>query len=121
MSAALQFLIVDDQDDILLLILEKILGTFKSTITIAKSGHDAIQALEQGNKFDLIICDFQMPNGDGKLVFDYTRKLSSPVPFILYTAASQLPDFEGSNFLGVVAKEDHNKIIQLIKSWIDKR
>ena len=117
-SKVIHFLIVDDQEDIIFGIQEIILHEFRSTITIAKCGSDAIRILKRGNIFDLIICDLQMPEGDGEEVFNYVQSLVNPIPFILHTSSLEQPSFNGKNFLGTIAKFDSTKLNMLIRSQI---
>jgi CheY-like chemotaxis protein len=111
-----KFLIVDDQEDLLVLLQERLLKAFKSTVTSARSGRDAINLLEMGFKFDLIVCDFQMSDGDGEKVFEYVQRCMDPIPFILYTSSVNPPQFQGNNFLGIVSKEKINRLTELIDS-----
>lgn len=115
-SETIHFLLVDDQEEIIFGIQEIILSEFRSTITIAMCGRDAIKILKRGNIFDLIICDLQMPEGDGKEVFNYVQSLPDPTPFILHTSSLELPEFSGRNFLGTITKFDSEKMNKLIRS-----
>jgi DNA-binding NtrC family response regulator len=54
-------------------------------VTIAESGQDAI-ALLQKRKFDAVLCDVLMPQGDGLSVVRSVRENSSNLPIILMTA-----------------------------------
>lgn len=121
MSKTIQTLVVDDCEDVHFLVQKNILNTFQTIVTVSKSGQDAVRLLNNGQPFDLIICDFQMPNGDGKMVFDYVQSMSSPIPFILHTSSINLPDFKGREFLGVATKGDRQMIIQLIKDRFYKQ
>ncbi len=115
MPKPIQTLVVDDCEDVLFLVQKNILNAFQAVVTVSKSGQDAVQLLNNGHLFDLIICDFQMPNGDGKMVFDYVQSLANPIPFILHTSSIDFPDFKGRDFLGIAAKGDRQLIVQLIK------
>ncbi len=119
MSTTCQFLIIDDSSDILFLLQQNLLKHFKSTITLAKSGSDAINIIKLGFVFDLIICDLHMPNGNGKSVFEFLQNLENPPPFILYTSAVELPNLTGNNFLGVVTKGRQQEIVSLIQTKVD--
>lgn len=119
MSNELRFLLIDDHEDTFQYIQEIIRAAYPSKIMFAKSGNKAIQLIEEGIKFDIIISDYNMPDGDGLFVFNYLQTLSYPIPFILHTSSIILPKFIGRNFLGIVEKGDWNTIIKLIKALED--
>lgn len=112
-----KFLIVDDQEDFLTLLQETLMRSFQATVTSARSGHDAIDLMKTGFKFDLIVCDFNMPNGDGKRVFEFVQSSTEPTPFILYTSSVDLPSFQGTNFLGIIPKEKLNRLTEVASSF----
>jgi len=57
----------------------------------AASGNAAIRLLESGAPVELIICDFYMPDGDGKSVLDFVRRRDpTRPPFILITGQTDL-------------------------------
>lgn len=116
MSNELRFLLIDDHEDTILYIQEIIKAAYPSKISFAKSGNEAIQLFKKGCEFDIVISDYQMPDGDGQLVFNYLQSLSNPIPFILHTSSIHYPKFIGKNFLGVVEKGDWNTIVKLIKA-----
>lgn len=115
MEKALNILIIDDQLELLFAIQEYLLENFKSTTTLATSGNDAISILKRANFFDLIISDFNMPNGDGSTVFKFVQNLSKPVAFIFHSASMMLEEFNGTNFLGTIAKGDRENLRRLIQ------
>src|SRR5262249_49421989 len=58
-------------------------------VTIANNGKEAVTLLEQGEEFDLVILDMQMPEMDGFQTATYIRqKLGSPIPIIAMTASA---------------------------------
>lgn len=119
MSKNLNFLLIDDHDDTIQYMQEIIKAAYPSKIMFAKSGNEAIQLIRDGTEFDIIISDYNMPFGNGKLVFDYLQSFPNPIPFILHTSTIILPKFIGKNFLGVVDKGEWNTIIKLIKALED--
>ena len=60
-----------DIQDILTFIVE---SKIKCDFFYAKSGNEAIQLIESGQKIDLIISDFNMPNGNGGHLYSYLTK-----------------------------------------------
>jgi two-component system chemotaxis response regulator CheY len=59
-------------------------------VTEAEDGKDALRALGNGNKFDLIITDLNMPNMDGFALIDAVRAQASYkfVPILILTTES---------------------------------
>ena len=77
-------LIVDD-DAAIRLTLETGLSLKGFRISSAVSGRKAIELIET-KKFDAVICDVVMPDGDGLSVVRRLRELDSDLPIILMTA-----------------------------------
>ncbi len=80
----LHILVVDD-DRLIRLMLETSLTLSGFQITCARSGREAL-AIAQTIKFDGIITDVYMPDGDGLTLLQELRQLSSDIPVILMTA-----------------------------------
>ena len=81
--------------------------------TSVLSGKLAIEVL-RGGKFDVMICDFEMPGMNGFDVFQAMRAEGLFCPFLLYTNAdlSALPKFEGPGFLGMVRKMEVENLLK---------
>ena len=77
-------LIVDDEPAIRLT-LETGLSFKGFRISSAASGREAVSALKNG-KFDAVICDVVMPDGDGLSVIRGLREFDKDLPIILMTA-----------------------------------
>lgn len=84
----LQILIVDDEPEILDIIVMLIKMKFNAEITSALSGRAAINELKQNPNFDLIICDYSMPDGNGDIVYSFIKEQKLNIPFVLHTAVS---------------------------------
>ncbi|SNS60535.1 hybrid sensor histidine kinase/response regulator [Tropicimonas sediminicola] len=67
-----RILVVDDEPDVADLNAE-ILQRVGYEVTIAYSGAEAIEAME-GTAFDCILCDLNMPETDGRAVYDHVRR-----------------------------------------------
>lgn len=85
MNEKVRVLIVDDEPDIREYMSALISAEYLCEIMQADSGSQAVQLLLQ-NHFDLVISDFNMPNGDGKLVFDMTQKVNPKAKFLLVSS-----------------------------------
>jgi CheY-like chemotaxis protein len=108
----MNILVVDDQPDNLLLMSKMIGLDIDSQITTALSGREAIDLVREGHDFDLIVCDYQMPEMNGYDVFQELQKEGSEAFFLLCTNMdfAQLPRFSGSRFVGVIQKMEVCKL-----------
>jgi DNA-binding NtrC family response regulator len=84
MSEKLNLLIVDDETEIREFLVTIIGSEFECQFTEANSGMDAVSKLNK-IPFDLIITDFNMPNGSGTVVYEALKKLNCGTKFILAT------------------------------------
>lgn len=92
----MKILIVDDQIDIVDLIglaSEDILPSVEKVYN-AYSGNQAIEVLKN-EQIDLIICDHNMPDGNGNIVLDYIIKEKKQTKFVLCSTITpkDMPDF----------------------------
>lgn len=85
MSEKINLLIVEDEAEIRELLALLISSHIPIEYYEAGSGSEAISLLANHN-FDLVICDFNMPNGNGKFVFDQVQKLNPSPKYILLTS-----------------------------------
>lgn len=72
----MNILVVDDQADIREVLAFIINHELKANIVTAISGNNAVDILKK-QSFDVVICDYNMPDGNGLVVHDYI-KLSAP-------------------------------------------
>lgn len=70
-------LIVDDEPDILELMEEEFNYYGYQTMT-ADCGVDAIQKI-RSNKFDIVVSDYKMPNGNGMSVLDEVNSMAKDI------------------------------------------
>jgi putative nucleotidyltransferase with HDIG domain len=84
----LRFLIVDDEPELVELISLMIGFSFSADFTFAYSGNEAIACLEKNEPFDIILSDFNMPNGNGLTLFNFVNSLKLRPYFILITSDS---------------------------------
>ncbi|MGZ5279565.1 MAG: response regulator [Pseudobdellovibrionaceae bacterium] len=114
-------LIVEDHNELLTLLSEQMSEMFDVTVVCTRSGNEALEILSADGAFDLIVCDYHMPNGDGREVFNHIQKDNNPTPFILYTGCILIPCFEGKNFLGTIAKPSFQPLFDLSQQVLDRR
>jgi len=108
----LKVLIVDDHQDTAHLITEILRTSTQARITTVLSGELAIKTLKVEN-YDLVICDFHMPEMNGHEVFLAIKDAGHDCQFLLFTNADLriLPKFNGTGFLGIVKKTDLEALI----------
>ncbi len=86
-------LIVDDEP-VNLQVLNNYLSLENYTVTQARSGMEALEILESGRDFDLVILDIMMPKISGYEVCQKLREthLASQLPVVMLTAKNQVAD-----------------------------
>src|ERR1700737_1038122 len=84
MTSPFHILVVDDQHSIRLM-LESGLSLNGFRVSCARNGTEALAAATAG-KFDAVISDIYMPDGDGLGMVQKLRALFPPLPIILMTA-----------------------------------
>ena len=123
-SAEMQMLIVEDNEDILEYL--KMLLQDDFLITTAKNGKEAIKVLES-EPVDFILSDVMMPEMDG---FEFCKFVKnhidySHIPFVLLTAKTLSADKRRGHELGVdgylTKPFDEDELLALITSLLKKR
>jgi DNA-binding NtrC family response regulator len=112
----MKVLIVDDQAD-LGTMLKNLLANKKYEDTkFVLSGKSALEALKS-DSYNLVICDYDMPEMNGHDVFQAMCTEGYECPFLLYTNAdlSSLPKFDGASFIGAVNKKELPKLFEHLK------
>lgn len=103
----IHFLVVEDEIEIADIICLFLGGYFCASFTVVKSGDQAVEVLQaEGSLFQMVISDFNMAQGDGKVVFDYVRQHFPQTPFMLVTSDSwsEHPEFHNIPNVGYVPK-----------------
>ena len=117
----LNILLIDDEPELLEITYEQITLNFNN-VNIAKSfsGNEGISLLMKGEKFDLIISDYIMPNGNGVDLLKYKDSFGYPGYFILYTShiSPELPNNTNQLFLGVIEKFKFDELFECISKSI---
>jgi response regulator RpfG family c-di-GMP phosphodiesterase len=104
---SLHFLIVEDEIEIAEIISLFLGGQYNAQFTIAASGNEAVNVLkEHHSQFHMVLSDFNMPNGNGGVLFQYMRTSFPDLPFVLITSDSWHDHREFHNFdnVGYVQK-----------------
>ena len=105
--AGLKILIVDD-NEMNIFVAKSILGNLQIATKEALSGHEAIDLIEEGEVFDLVLLDLQMPGIDGFETSKRIKTIQSTLPVVALTASSKEEvSFNGrsENFNGFLRKQ----------------
>ncbi len=116
-----QILIVDDETELLEITYEQISLNFNDiVISLAKSGNEASALIKDGKIFDLIVSDYNMPDGNGTELLNLVTSTNYPSFFILYTShlKPDLPEKTNKKFLGVVEKFNFDDLFECISKCI---
>ncbi|WP_372656318.1 response regulator [Halobacteriovorax sp.] len=103
-------LIVDDEPDILELMEEEFNYYGYQTMT-ADCGVDAIEKI-RNNKFDVVVSDYKMPNGNGMLVLEEVNSMDSSIRPDFFFVSGQA-DISIKDALDAGAKEFFSKPFDL--------
>lgn len=93
----MKILFIDDDDSIRQLHVMLLDNLFEEVeIVECANGSDSIAKLKN-DTFDLIICDYDMPEGTGADVYNFFKHTDRPIPFVLFTTKrlESLDDFFG--------------------------
>ncbi len=84
-------LLVDDELEILEILETLILSEVECEITKCSSGNQAISKLKESDQFDLILSDYNMPDGNGADLFKYNTD-NKNLPFV-FISGGYLEDY----------------------------
>ncbi len=89
----IRILVVDDEP-VNLKVLSNHLSVQDYIVDLAEDGKQALDKIDQGNRYDLIVLDVMMPGLTGYEVTEHLRKKFHPteLPVVLLTAKNQLSD-----------------------------
>ena len=98
-SSQIRILVVDDEP-VNLEVLKNHLNLAGYEVTLANNGMEALDLIQKGERFDLIILDIMMPKMSGYEVCNQLRDIFMPseLPVVLLTAKNRITDLvEGFN------------------------
>jgi len=109
-------LVIEDNIDALELLASWIRNVFKEFAHTACNVKEAVGALEK-HHFDIIICDYEMPDGTGADVLRYLRQHQIMTPTILFSAHSDLSMELESPLSHVIRDKDYTKLFSILKEF----
>lgn len=118
----LDILLIDDEPEFLEITYEQLKLNYKNVnITRATSGNEGISLLMSGKNYDIIISDYNMPNGSGLELLKYKNAFDYPGYFIFHTNNMNpvLPCGMNKLFLGVIDKLNFDKLFNCITNCIE--
>jgi HD-GYP domain-containing protein (c-di-GMP phosphodiesterase class II) len=107
-------LLAEDEAELREIVAFYIEANFNADVVEVGSGDDAIAALKANPNFDIIICDYKMPNGTGGDVFLYLQKNKLPIPYVMFS--SERPEYhpELTNIYDYIEKPIFNEPLKRV-------
>lgn len=121
---ALRILVVDDSSLSRKYIKQMLESLSIQSIETAKDGAEALQLIDEGYRFDLIITDYNMPNVDGKELTEHIRTHSEQptVPILMITSEqneSRLAAVQSAGVSALCSKPlSYDTVKQLIEQLV---
>ena len=106
-SARKRILAVDDEPSARLLI-ARVLQRAGYDVTPAASAEEALEMLDQGKRFDLLITDKNLPRINGLELIRKARQVIADIPVVLITAAPDAAAVSGERLEAYLAKPFKN-------------
>jgi len=118
----IKLLLVDDESDIIDVLREELIDKIRldpNMIMQTSSGNSAIQLLQSGKEFDLIISDYSMNDGNGIRILNYLVINNIRTKFIFYTSTAhfELPQ-ASDHLLAIFKKSDIVLLIKCVQNFI---
>ena len=116
-------IMVVDDDGVNLKVAESVLSPLNINVTCLNSGLECIDNILEGNKYDLIILDDNMPSLDGIATLTNLKKIIGfDTPVIIFTSnieSESLEKYINEGFNDYLAKPiEKNKVIELLNRYI---
>jgi CheY-like chemotaxis protein len=102
----MKILLAEDEPELRKLIVFMIDSLIDATVTEVSSGDQAIEILAREPDIQLVISDYQMPNGTGEDIYRFLLNEKKSTPFILCSVANvdEHPIFKDNPPYGVLTK-----------------
>ncbi len=116
-------ILVCEDDDVVVKLVEVALSNENVALTITRHGQDAIDLLEGGQVFDLILTDLHMPHRNGDDILHVVRqdlKLTTPIIMLSSDGEEEVIDLAlrlGTNDF-IVKPLTVDKILKKVKKYL---
>jgi CheY-like chemotaxis protein len=114
-----QILVIDDDESMRFMLQTKL---FQSgyNVTLAASGSHAMQILQSGKNFDLILCDLKMPLKSGIDVIRFMKDQKIDTPTVILTGFPEREKIIAAAQMGIqdvlVKPVRHNDLMKMIRT-----
>lgn len=115
----MDILVVDDQADIREILTFIVNHEFKANIVTAISGNTAVDILKT-RSFEIVICDYNMPDGNGLVVHDYIKTHHPKTKFIFCTSETEEVLSKADNVFYHIKKPNVFFYIQTLKQLLSE-
>lgn len=118
----MNILLIDDDADVREIIAFTLESEMDCEIKEVASGNAAVEELKENSSFyDLVVCDYNMPNGNGGVVYQYLLDTSSELPYVFCSSdfAKEHPEFsDKKNLLCEITKPKiFEGIVEMYKKY----
>ena len=108
----LKILIVEDNDSLRELLATSLAVSYGFKVVQSPSGNEAIKLLEKGERFTVVVSDFNMPNGNGADLQRYLVQSDCRSLFFFFTSEMEpVTDPAHRYYVGTVQKPHVEKLI----------
>ena len=115
----INILIVDDDESVRYMLETKFM-TAGYSVTTAGNGSHAIQILQSGKTFNLMVCDLKMQMKNGLELIQYLKSINSQMPVIILTGFPDREKIVAAATMGVrdvmVKPVKHQDLLTMVKN-----
>lgn len=115
-TSNLRVLVVDDLR-VNFLLIKAMLSRLRAEVYWSSNGYDAVGLIEEGQHFDLILLDYNMPGIDGMETAKRIKNITKRIPVISMSTFTESPAFDRTNapFDGYLGKPvDSEELFKII-------
>ncbi len=116
----MKILVVDDETEIQEVIEFSFTSEIKCDIVLAASGNEAIEKLKQYDDIDMVVCDYNMPQGNGGNVYTYMMESNHEALFVFCSSDTIEQHAEFTDLDRIFARISKSDIYQGVQQVIAK-
>src|SRR4051812_19792415 len=110
----MNILVIDDSETTLEIIGDWFLEIYSINVILASSVTEGFKRIKE-HELDLIICDFEMPDGNGGEVLSFLKMNSSKIPFIFFTGRYDLEFESGMPLIEVISNKSYEALFEILR------